>query len=234
MSVIRHAKDLQEKEAAKNASILLQEVDMEKEREEVKKQAAARKREKKKKKKKNKLVGKDDGDKMAGKEEEGEDDDEGMVIEKPESVKSAKSLKNGQGRWGWKQDHPLGSNCYRWNNVTDTVNSISDNWNDNLQSFNQEKNEASVLVFYADGTSVPVSQSSSLRGLDVGFILPLPKKLPYMASNDEYNDEYLCRDFFVGFIFWPKLSFQYRTSSSLDRYHTVVVIVKLKSSQKRT
>ena len=29
-----------------------------------------------------------------------------------------------------------------------------------------------------------------------------------MAKNDEYNDEYLCRDFFVGFNFWSKLSFQ--------------------------
>ena len=44
--------------------------------------------------------------------------------------------------------------------------------------------------------SVPVSQPPSLRGLDVGFIHPLPKKLPYMANDDEYNDEYLCRDFF--------------------------------------
>ena len=85
------------------------------------------------------------------------------------------------------------------------MNSIPDNcMNDNLQSLNQEKNEVSVPVFYADWTSVPVSQTSSLRGLDVGFIPPLPKKLPYMANNDEY----LCRDFFVGFIFWPKLSFQ--------------------------
>ena len=25
---------------------------------------------------------------------------------------------------------------------------------------------------------------------------------------DEYNDEYLCRDFFVGFNFWSRLSFQ--------------------------
>ena len=90
------------------------------------------------------------------------------------------------------------------NGVLCPVNSISDNWNDNLQSLNQEKNEALVPVFYADWTSVPVSQTSSLRGLDVGFIPPLPKKLPYMANNDEY----LCRDFFVGFIFWPKLSFQ--------------------------
>ena len=29
-----------------------------------------------------------------------------------------------------------------------------------------------------------------------------------MAKNDEYNDKYLCRDFFVGFNFWSKLSFQ--------------------------
>ena len=31
-------------------------------------------------------------------------------------------------------------------------------WNDNLQSFNREKNEASVPVFYADWTSVSVPQ----------------------------------------------------------------------------
>ena len=89
---------------------------------------------------------------------------------------------------------------------------IFDIWNDNLRSFNREKNEASVPVFYADWTSVPVPQTSSLRGLDVGFIPLLPKELPYMANNDEYtdeyNDEYLCRDFFVGFNFWSRLSFQ--------------------------
>ena len=50
------------------------------------------------------------------------------------------------------------------------MNSKFDNWNDNLQSFNREKNEAPVPVFYADWTSVPVPRTSSLRGLDVGFI----------------------------------------------------------------
>ena len=72
-----------------------------------------------------------------------------------------------------------------------------------------KKNEASVPIFYADWTSVPVPRTSSLRGLDVGFIPLLPKGLPYMANNDEYtdeyndeyNDEYLRRDFFVGFNF---------------------------------
>ena len=44
-------------------------------------------------------------------------------------------------------------------NKVEPVNSISDNWNDNLQSLNQEKNEASVPVFYADWTSVPVPQT---------------------------------------------------------------------------
>ena len=52
---------------------------------------------------------------------------------------------------------------------------IFDIWNDNLQSFNREKNEASVPVFYADWTSVPVPQTSSLRGLDVGFHSPSAK-----------------------------------------------------------
>ena len=118
------------------------------------------------------------------------------------------------------------------------MNSISDNWNDNLQSLDQEKNEASVPAFYADCTPVPVSQTSSLRGLDVGFIPPLPKKLPYMANNDEYNDEYLCRDFFVGFIFWPKLSFQiseFRVHWTGPRNQTWFIfnIVKLKEIRKK-
>ena len=64
------------------------------------------------------------------------------------------------------------------------VNSKSDNWNDNLQSFNREKNEASVPVFYADWTSVPVPRTSSLREFDIGFIPPPPKELPHMANND--------------------------------------------------
>ena len=52
---------------------------------------------------------------------------------------------------------------------------IFDIWNDNLQSFNRKKNEASVPVFYADWMSVSVPQTSSLCGLDVGFIPPSAK-----------------------------------------------------------
>ena len=59
---------------------------------------------------------------------------------------------------------------------------IFDIWNDNLQSFNSEKNEASVPVFYADWTSVSVPRTSSSRGLDVGFIPLLPKELPYIIE----------------------------------------------------
>ena len=98
MSVIVHAKELQEKEAAKNASILLQQVDMEKEREEVKKQAAARRRERKKRKKKIKMAGKEENDKMAGKDEDCEDDEETMVIMKEES--EGDQQEKSQGRWG--------------------------------------------------------------------------------------------------------------------------------------
>lgn len=96
MSVIVHAKELQEKEAAKNASILLQQVDMEKEREEVKKQAAARRRERKKRKKKIKMA-KEENDKMAGKDEDGEDDEEGMVIMKEESEGDQQEKSQGRG-----------------------------------------------------------------------------------------------------------------------------------------
>ena len=46
-------------------------------------------------------------------------------------------------------------------------------WNDNIQSFNCEKSEASIPVFYADWTSVSVPQTLGLRGLDVSFIPPL-------------------------------------------------------------
>ena len=45
-----------------------------------------------------------------------------------------------------------------------------------------------------------------------------------MANNDEYtdeyNDEYLCRDFFVGFNFWSRLSFQI----SEFRVHWVILM----------
>lgn len=51
VKIIRAAKDLQSAKANKNASILLEELDMEKNREESKKAAAARRRERKKKKK---------------------------------------------------------------------------------------------------------------------------------------------------------------------------------------
>ena len=55
MEIIVSAKDRQAAEANKYASILLEEIDLEKEREELKKAAAARKRDKKKQKKKKKL-----------------------------------------------------------------------------------------------------------------------------------------------------------------------------------
>ncbi len=54
MEIIVSAKDRQAAEANKNASILLEELDQEKSREESKKLAAARKREKKRRKKKEK------------------------------------------------------------------------------------------------------------------------------------------------------------------------------------
>ncbi len=54
MEIIVSAKDRQAAEANKNASILLEELDLEKSREESKKLAAARKREKKRRKKKEK------------------------------------------------------------------------------------------------------------------------------------------------------------------------------------
>ena len=54
MEIIVSAKDRQAAEANKNASILLEELDEEKSREENKKLAAARKREKKRRKKKEK------------------------------------------------------------------------------------------------------------------------------------------------------------------------------------
>ena len=53
------------------------------------------------------------------------------------------------------------------------------------------------IEVYADWTSVsfPLCQRSCLIW-------------QIMANNDEYNDEYLCRGFFVGFNFWSRLSFQ--------------------------
>ena len=71
------AKDRQAAEANKNASILLEEIDLEKEREEQKKAAAARKRDKKKQKKKKKLQEeKEDTDTNAKDEADGKENAE--------------------------------------------------------------------------------------------------------------------------------------------------------------
>ena len=72
---------------------------------------------------------------------------------------------------------------------------ISDNWNNNHQLFNKGKNEALVPVFYVDWrlVSFPLCQMSGLN---------------YIANNDEYIDEYLCHDFFVGFHFRLRSSLQ--------------------------
>ena len=97
--------------------------------------------------------------------------------------------------------------------VFNSVNSISDNWNDNLQSLNREKMNHRYQSFtrigrqfqslecqvYVDWTSVsfPLCQRSCLIWR-------------IMAKNDEYNDEYNdeCRDFVVSFNLWSRLSFQ--------------------------
>lgn len=73
VKVIRAAKDLQSAKANKNASILLEELDMEKTREESKKAAAARRRERKKKKK---LEKKEERRKLYEENQKPESDDE--------------------------------------------------------------------------------------------------------------------------------------------------------------
>lgn len=77
---VKQAKDKQAQEASKNANMLLQELDLEKSREESKKQAAARRREKKKKKKQEKkqvtVGGKDDDDDENDDDEQKDVDDE--------------------------------------------------------------------------------------------------------------------------------------------------------------
>lgn len=60
MEIIVSAKDRQAAEAFKNANILLEELDKERQHEENKKAAAAKKRERKKKKKKEKQLEKED------------------------------------------------------------------------------------------------------------------------------------------------------------------------------
>jgi len=76
---VKQAKDKQALEANKNASILLEELDLERSREESKRQAAARRREKKKKKKQEKRHGPagehDDDD-----DDQDEDDDDVLNI----------------------------------------------------------------------------------------------------------------------------------------------------------
>jgi hypothetical protein len=97
--IIRVAKDRQENEANKAASILLEELEMEKNREESKRAAAARKREKKKRKKAEKKggsggkLGDDDEEEEEAKEEttmmerggEDEEEEEVLVVSSPAS-----------------------------------------------------------------------------------------------------------------------------------------------------
>ncbi|KAL0275144.1 UNVERIFIED_CONTAM: hypothetical protein PYX00_003100 [Menopon gallinae] len=106
--IIRAAKDLQSAKAFKNASILLEELDMEKEREESKKAAAARKRERKKKKKmekreeRRKLFEESKNEKAeTDAEEEAEKSDveeEEVVV--PQKTKQTKNSKNNDVRLG--------------------------------------------------------------------------------------------------------------------------------------
>lgn len=88
VKTIRVAKDQQAAKANKNATILLEELDMEKVREESKKAAAARRRERKKKKKLEKKEEKrklheenQKNEMMYGDEEEEEEEDEKEAIE---------------------------------------------------------------------------------------------------------------------------------------------------------
>ena len=81
--IIRVAKDRQESEANKAANILLEELEMEKNREESKRAAAARKREKKKRKKAEKKgkVGDEEEEEEEAKEEREEEEEEvGVVV----------------------------------------------------------------------------------------------------------------------------------------------------------
>ena len=79
VEVIRAAKDYQAAEANKIASVLLEELDKERHREDLKKAAAARRREKKKKKKQEKKKGPDDET-----DEHENQIDDGSSIECPE------------------------------------------------------------------------------------------------------------------------------------------------------
>jgi ankyrin repeat domain-containing protein 17 len=72
LELISQAKERQEAEANKNASILLQELDMEKQNEEQKKMAAAKKRERKKRQKEKKKA---KASEDVGKQEDNQDDD---------------------------------------------------------------------------------------------------------------------------------------------------------------
>lgn len=88
VKIIRAAKDQQAAKANKNATILLEELDMEKTREESKRAAAARRRERKKKKKLEKKEEKrklheenQKNEMMYGEEEEEEEDEDKEEVE---------------------------------------------------------------------------------------------------------------------------------------------------------
>ncbi|KAJ7392340.1 Ankyrin repeat and KH domain-containing protein 1 [Desmophyllum pertusum] len=88
MEIIITAKDRQAAEANKNASILLEQIDLEKEREELKKAAAARKRDKKKQKKKKKLQAEKDAETNVKNMAEKENSDDSSEPERKISVEN--------------------------------------------------------------------------------------------------------------------------------------------------
>ena len=106
MEIIVSAKDRQAAEANKNASILLEEIDAEKHREENKRQAAQKKRERRRKKKKEKQEkeraekkgdtkdGKNSTPELDDKDDEDDDEDEDEEEEKPAQIKQKKEKKN--------------------------------------------------------------------------------------------------------------------------------------------
>lgn len=86
MAVILAAKDKQAQEAARNASLLLKELDAEKSREDAKKAAAQRKREKRKQKKQRKQQ-----QQKQGEEKDDDDDDDDDEVEEPTPASKTKT-----------------------------------------------------------------------------------------------------------------------------------------------
>ncbi|XP_048578543.1 ankyrin repeat and KH domain-containing protein 1 isoform X2 [Nematostella vectensis] len=150
MEIIVTAKDRQAAEANKNASILLEEIDLEKEREELKKAAAARRRDKKKQKKKKKLT----QDKDVETENKNNEEKEKLEDDADQDHQSNDSEGEGSNE-----------------RTKSPISSIIDNTNSQKSDTDRKLSSDTLGTLTTMAISAAISSSSATKPLDVSSVI---------------------------------------------------------------